>query len=67
VPSDLAHISLQIPTDLDDWFERIANARLTSKSAVIREVLLNHVREQEANATPTREPHADPRARSRNR
>jgi hypothetical protein len=36
-------ISIQIPTNLDAFFEREAKQRMTSKSAVIREVLAEHV------------------------
>ena len=37
------NISLQIPSELDRFFERLAKRRMTSKSAVIREILKAHV------------------------
>lgn len=40
---DTAAINVNIPTELNDKLEAQAKARLTSKSAVVREALLRHV------------------------
>lgn len=37
------NISLQIPSELDRFYDRLAKKRMTSKSAVIREILKQHV------------------------
>lgn len=41
-----ATLNLQVPGDLNDFLEREAARRTCSKSAVVREILLNHVRAQ---------------------
>lgn len=40
-------IALQLPSDLNDYFTRIAADKLTSKSAIIRSVLADYVRSQQ--------------------
>jgi hypothetical protein len=51
-----AVISAEIPVDLNLSLENEAKSRLTSKSAVIREILLAHVNKQRALTTPAQPP-----------
>jgi predicted DNA-binding protein len=41
---DKAVISIELPVELDDCLKAEAKSRLTSKSAVVREILAAHVR-----------------------
>lgn len=41
-------INVQIPEEVDRYFRELAESRLTSKSAVIRQILAQHVQQQEA-------------------
>ena len=45
--SATAAINVNVPTDLNAKLEAQAKAQLTSKSAIVRAVLLRHVNEQE--------------------
>ena len=51
-----ASISLQIPTDLDRFYERLAKQRMTSKSAIIREVLAKNMSAMKTNVNANPKP-----------
>lgn len=40
MPEDTANISLQVPEEINAWLEKQADSQLTSKSAVIRGMIL---------------------------
>lgn len=46
--NEVSAINVNIPAALNAELEAQAKARLTSKSALVREVLLNHVNKSEA-------------------
>ena len=37
-------VSIQLPDPMDDYIQKVATGRLTSKASIVREILLAHVK-----------------------
>jgi predicted transcriptional regulator len=45
-------VNIQLPDEMDAYFEGIARSRLTSKASICREILLEHVRRKAPQVLP---------------
>ena len=48
----MVSVTLEVPKETDEFYRREAKRRVISKSAVIREVLIKHVRKQLQHVCP---------------
>lgn len=55
----MVNLNVRLPQTLDEALQSIARSRLTNKSAIAREIILDHIRREE-------EKHGNTRTRTRN-